>query len=164
MISLHEPARLRPGRSAAALVAAALAMTFMAGCTGQAQSGVKSEVSGPDVGAGATPAGRAQVREVLDRLQSGGVPCVQPREGLTAVSSLPGARCAIDGQPTSIAAFVDEAERDRFVNAIRAGLSDQQAWLVMGDHFVVGVPTEQLAERIGTAVDGRVLAGGFQIR
>jgi hypothetical protein len=164
MISLHEPTRSRPGRSAVALVAAALVTAFLAGCTGQAQSGSDTDVTGPEVGEGDTPAGRAEVTEVLDRLRSAGMPCEQPREGLTAVSSLPGARCAIDGQPASIAAFTDEAQRDRFVNAIRAGASEQQAWIVMGDDWAISVRTEDLAERIGEAVDGRVLAGAFQIR
>jgi hypothetical protein len=164
MISLHELARSRPGRSAAALMAAALVTAFLAGCTAQAESGNRSEVSGAEVGEGDTPAGRAQVTEVLDRLRSAGMPCDQPREGLTAVSSLPGARCAIDGEPASIATFTDEAQRDRFVNAIRAGASDQQAWIVMGDTWVISVRTEDLAGRIGEAIDGRVLEGAFQIR
>jgi hypothetical protein len=164
MISLLEPTRSRPGRSAVALVAAALAAVFLAGCATQAESSNAAEVTGPEVGEGETPAGRAEISVVLDRLRNAGTPCEQPREGLTAVSSLPGARCAIDGQPASIAAFIDEAQRDRFVNAIRAGLADQQAWIVMGEDWVISVRTEELAERIAEAVDGRVLAGAFQVR
>jgi hypothetical protein len=164
MISLHEPTRSRPGRSAVALVVAALVTAFLAGCTGQAASNSQSGVTGPEVGEGETPAGRAEVTEVLDRLRNAGTPCEQPREGLTAVSSLPGARCAIDGQPASIAAFADQVERDRFVNTIRAGASEQQAWIVMGESWAISVRTEDLAERIAEAADGRVLAGAFQVR
>ena len=168
MISQHElPPRPRPRRRATALLAAALVTALLAGCGGpDAESNQQSAATGPEAGQGPLTSGsEVEVTEVLERFERAGVPCRSPQPGVTAVDSLPGVRCSIERRAFSIAVFNDLPQRDRFITGIRAGMAEQQSFVVQGEDWADSVNNDRtFADRIATALDGRVLEGGFLLR
>jgi hypothetical protein len=140
---------------------------LLAGCSAE-ENAQNDKQTAIEPGGEAAGVSSLSVKQLLDKMSSAGVACTDIQVGVSVLASLPGARCSLSGQPATVVVIADAPTRDRFVTAIAGGVSkrvsDNDAHVVVGEDFAVGVNSVGAADKVKQALGGQVHRGAFIVR